>query len=209
MNKKLEILATPFDDPSLCRFTLGVEKLSTTTAVLKNKNDCIGVSYLESLLNLKSVVEITLENNYLIVKKDSDSGITWRQLGPEVGKIIRGAFSDGTLLQSSFLKEVVENSKNDELVNKEFFETELGKKITRVLEMKVSPSLGAHGGSVTPVDFDQGVLFLKFSGGCQGCSQVSVTVRDGILKILQSEFTEIKDVRDVTDHEKGNNPYFS
>ena len=34
--------------------------------------------------------------------------------------------------------------------------------------MKVSPSLGAHGGSVTPVDFDQGVLFLKFSGGCQG-----------------------------------------
>ena len=120
MSKKLEILATPFDDSSLCRFTLGVEKLSTSTVVLKNKNDCNGVSYLESLFNLESIVEVTLENNYLIVKKDSRTEPTWRQLGSEVGKIIRAAYSDGTLLQSAFLKEVVGEYEKDEIINNEF-----------------------------------------------------------------------------------------
>ena len=202
--KKLEILATPFDDPSLCRFTVGETLVSHGNFLIKKgmKTDS---KLAQHLLEIQGITEINSENNVLIVRKDNQD--SWRSLGPLVGAALRLAHEEGFLYFPSEDK-TQEASTGPEL-NKEFFEsTELGKKIVQTLELKISPSLGAHGGSVTPVDFKDGVLFLNFSGGCQGCSQASVTVKDGILRVLKAEFTEIRDVVDITDHSMGNNPYF-
>ena len=74
--------------------------------------------------------------------------------------------------------------------------------------MSIQPSLRAHGGRVNPVDIQNGSLLVEFLGGCQGCSQVSITVKEGIEKIMKKEVPEIKEVRDVTNHDRGKNPYF-
>tara|TARA_B100000927_G_C16275140_1_gene393178 strand:- start:33 stop:647 length:615 start_codon:yes stop_codon:yes gene_type:complete len=202
--KKLEILATPFDDPSLCRFTVGETLVNHGSFAIK-KGMKTESKLAEALFNIKGIVELNSEANILIVRKDNQE--SWREIGPSIGATLRNAFERGML---SFPSEEMEQGTSQGLqVNKDFFDsTELGKKITQTLELKISPSLGAHGGSVTPVDFRDGVLFLSFSGGCQGCSQASVTVRDGILRVLKSEFEEIKDVVDITDHTSGSNPYF-
>ena len=64
-----------------------------------------------------------------------------------------------------------------ELKTSETFETRLNeaflqskhKEIQELIELQVQPSLGAHGGSVRIIDFQDGRLFVIFSGGCQGC----------------------------------------
>lgn len=86
--------------------------------------------------------------------------------------------------------------------------TELFKKVQELLKEQITPSLAQHGGNVELVKIEQGLVYLKFGGGCHGCSQVGVTVKDGIEKLLKGSLPEIQGIRDVTDHQTGSNPYF-
>jgi Fe-S cluster biogenesis protein NfuA len=201
--KKLEILATPFEDKSLCRFTLAVNLVEEGSFAIR-KGVRSDSKLVNKIFEIEGVIEVTSESNYLIVRKDTE--LSWREVGANVGSALREADSEGYLF---FPTESKNDSSGESLkVNKGFFETKLGKKITQAIELKISPSLGAHGGSVTPVDFKKGTLYLSFSGGCQGCSQASVTVRDGILRVLKNEFEEVEDVVDITDHGLGQSPYY-
>ena len=49
---------------------------------------------------------------------------------------------------------------------------------------------------------------LQFGGGCQGCGQADVTLKDGIERTLLERIPELKGVRDVTDHTQKENAYY-
>jgi Fe/S biogenesis protein NfuA len=49
---------------------------------------------------------------------------------------------------------------------------------------------------------------MRFSGGCQGCGMASVTLKQGIERILKEAIPEVTEVVDVTDHASGDNPYY-
>ena len=85
---------------------------------------------------------------------------------------------------------------------------DLFKAVEQVLKEQISPSLAQHGGNVSLVKIEDNFVYLSFGGGCQGCSQVSVTVKDGVERLLKAKFSEIQGIRDITDHLQGTNPYF-
>ena len=76
--------------------------------------------------------------------------------------------------------------------------------IDMFIKSTVSPSLAGHGGAVELVDVtEDGIVQVKFEGGCMGCSLASVTLQDGIKTQLNQAFPGlIKDVVDVTEHVK-------
>jgi Fe/S biogenesis protein NfuA len=78
------------------------------------------------------------------------------------------------------------------------------------LQSEVNPQLAGHGGECSLVEItDDGYAVLQFGGGCNGCSQIDVTVKDGIEKqLLETMGGEIKGVRDATEHERGEHSYF-
>jgi Fe/S biogenesis protein NfuA len=49
---------------------------------------------------------------------------------------------------------------------------------------------------------------LKFGGGCQGCGQVDLTLKEGVEKTLLQQIPELTAVRDVTDHSNQENAYY-
>jgi Fe/S biogenesis protein NfuA len=65
-----------------------------------------------------------------------------------------------------------------------------------------------HGGRVSLVGVQEGRVFLRFGGGCQGCGMVDVTLKEGIQGQLMAEIPEITEVLDATDHASGTNPYY-
>jgi Fe/S biogenesis protein NfuA len=81
-------------------------------------------------------------------------------------------------------------------------------KIQQVLDEEVNLSLATHGGGATLIDFRDGVVFLELTGGCQGCSMAGVTMKDGIETSLRQRISEVKEVRDVTKHANGMNPFY-
>ena len=85
----------------------------------------------------------------------------------------------------------------------------LVQRVQYILDAQINPSVASHGGVVSLVDVDdQGVVTLQFGGGCHGCGQVGVTLKDGVEKTLLQEIPEVTAVRDVTDHSTGENPYY-
>lgn len=78
------------------------------------------------------------------------------------------------------------------------------------LQAEVNPQLAGHGGECTLVEItDDGYAVLQFGGGCNGCAQIDVTVKDGIEKQLVELFPEeVKGVKDATDHERGEHSYY-
>ncbi|MBQ3678188.1 MAG: NifU family protein [Succinivibrio sp.] len=76
-------------------------------------------------------------------------------------------------------------------------------RLKRFIDVTVSPSLASHGGAVSLVDVtEDGVVKVKFTGGCLGCSMVGITLKEGIQTQLNQAFPgQIKDVVDVTEHE--------
>ncbi len=80
--------------------------------------------------------------------------------------------------------------------------------INYILYNEVNPSLAAHGGEVSLEKItDDKVAILKFGGGCQGCSMVDVTLKEGVEKTLLEKVPGLAGVRDVTDHTDKSDAY--
>lgn len=79
--------------------------------------------------------------------------------------------------------------------------------IEEILNEQVRPALAAHGGNIELIDIDNSKVFVKLTGGCQGCSSSNATLKDGIERLLKQKFPEIDEVIDLTDHDSGENPY--
>jgi Fe/S biogenesis protein NfuA len=84
----------------------------------------------------------------------------------------------------------------------------LNDQITYILYNEVNPGLASHGGEVKLVEItDDMIAILEFGGGCQGCSAVDVTLKEGIEKTLLAKLPQLSAVKDVTDHTQGENAY--
>ncbi len=85
----------------------------------------------------------------------------------------------------------------------------LNERINYYLQTEINPGLASHGGQVTLIDVvDEGIAVLQFGGGCQGCGQADLTLKEGIEKTLLERIPELKGVRDVTDHTNRENAYY-
>ena len=80
-------------------------------------------------------------------------------------------------------------------------------KVNYLLYNEINPGLASHGGVVSLSEMDEGFAVLEFGGGCQGCSAVDLTLREGVEKTLMSKIPELNGVRDVTDHTDTSNAY--
>jgi len=90
---------------------------------------------------------------------------------------------------------------------------EIIKDIKTVLEEKVAPSVAAHSGAITFIDFasDTGVATLKLSGSCSGCAMSKITLQRGVETTLKHYVPEVKSIVGQDDDEakdQGYSPYF-
>ena len=83
------------------------------------------------------------------------------------------------------------------------------RKVVRLLEEEINPAIASHGGAVELVDLVDGTLYLRMGGGCQGCAAASITLRQGVERLIKEELPTIEEIVDVTDHGSGSNPYYS
>ena len=66
-------------------------------------------------------------------------------------------------------------------------------KVEAVLS-QIRPALQAHGGDVELVDVNEGVVSLSLRGACFGCPMATITLRQGIERILKEQIPEVKEV---------------
>ena len=63
---------------------------------------------------------------------------------------------------------------------------------------KIRPSLQADGGDVELVDVtSDGIVKVRLKGACAGCPMSTMTLKNGIERILKQEIAEVKSVQAV------------
>jgi Fe/S biogenesis protein NfuA len=82
-------------------------------------------------------------------------------------------------------------------------------RVRRVLDEQINPAIAAHGGVAQVERVEDGVVYLRFGGGCAGCGMVSVTLKQGIEAAVLQLVPDVHRIVDVTDHASGTNPYYS
>ncbi|MCC5851788.1 MAG: Fe-S biogenesis protein NfuA [Alkalimonas sp.] len=86
----------------------------------------------------------------------------------------------------------------------------LRERVQYMIDAEINPQLANHGGNVRVVELNtDGVVVLQFGGGCNGCAQVDLTLKEGIEKELLNRFAgELTGVKDVTEHQRGEHSYY-
>lgn len=84
------------------------------------------------------------------------------------------------------------------------------RQIQKVIDSEINPFVANHGGSIALVDYLDKNVYIQMQGGCQGCAASTATLKQGVERILRDNFpNDIHDIIDVTDHDAGNNPYYT
>jgi Fe-S cluster biogenesis protein NfuA len=81
--------------------------------------------------------------------------------------------------------------------------------VTDLLDREANPAIASHGGSVAVERVEDGDVYLRMSGGCQGCAASSATLRQGIETMLRAALPAIGEIIDLTDHGAGTNPFYA
>jgi Fe-S cluster biogenesis protein NfuA len=62
---------------------------------------------------------------------------------------------------------------------------------------QIRPSLQADGGDVELVGVEDGIVSLRLTGACGCCPMSTITLKNGIERILKSQLPEVKEVVSV------------
>jgi Fe/S biogenesis protein NfuA len=92
----------------------------------------------------------------------------------------------------------------------------VSERIQQLLDQQINPALAAHGGFASLVEVVEATdgaagarAVVTMGGGCQGCAVSAVTLREGIQKAILEHIPEVAEVVDVTDHDAGDNPFYT
>ena len=66
--------------------------------------------------------------------------------------------------------------------------------IKAYLEEQLADKLKLHASRCELVDYQDGVVQLKLTGGCSGCPSSQLAIFNSIVPLLQEKFPEIKDI---------------
>lgn len=86
----------------------------------------------------------------------------------------------------------------------------LVERVRWVVTHEINPQLAQHRGHVEVEEVTaEGVVMLRFGGGCHGCGMADVTLKQGIETTLMEKVPGVTAVRDATDHASGSAPYIA
>lgn len=85
----------------------------------------------------------------------------------------------------------------------------VAQQVQDVLDTMVNPGVASHGGNVTLARVEGDTAIIQLHGGCQGCGAADITLKQGIERMITEKVPAIARVRDATDHDAGENPYYA
>jgi Fe/S biogenesis protein NfuA len=84
----------------------------------------------------------------------------------------------------------------------------VAERVQQVVAEIINPAIASHGGMVEVADVEGETVYVRLSGGCQGCGMATVTLSQGIESTLTELIPEVNKVVDVTDHAAGTDPFY-
>ncbi|SGY61329.1 BQ5605_C007g04548 [Microbotryum silenes-dioicae] len=146
----------------------------------------------DRLFHLPGVKTLFFGPDFISVNKYPDA--SWADVKPEVYSIIMEHFTSGTPL---FRDGRDESGPEDTRILDS--DSEVVAMIKELLDTRVRPAIQEDGGDIEYRGFDEeaGRVELSLKGSCRGCDSSTVTLKNGIERMLMHYVPEVKEVLQV------------
>lgn len=148
----------------------------------------------QALFALAGVDTVTVTHATIWVRRTDTAD--WAKLKPAIARAIRDVLDTTTT-------PLGHHAETEETADTAFLH-----KVEALLDQQVNPSVAAHGGHIAVERVSGTRVFLRMSGGCQGCAASSATLREGVERMLRAALPQITEIVDLTDHASGTNPFY-
>jgi len=194
MTADIKIMADPASNAT-CKFTVDRPVYPDSSFYFASKERAMGSRLAEKLFEIPTVTSVLISHDRVVVNK---AGIEeWPASARQVGAAIRAHLATGLPAVSEQLRATIPPAE------------EIRERVQEVLDTRINPAVAAHGGHVGLIDVQGNTVFLQLGGGCQGCGQADVTLKQGIEVEIHAAVPEVGDILDTTDHDAGRNPYYT
>ena len=193
-NEEIKITGEPTLDPNVCKFVVDRSILEDGSYTCRSKEMASGSPLLEALFAIDGISQVSVNGDSLTIAKSTHDA--WPALGKSIGEAIRNQFASGQPLI------------NIETINSGGDDDRIRERVEQLFTNDINPALASHGGRVELADVQDGKVYVRLGGGCQGCSSANATLKQGIAKAIKEVLPEVTEVLDATDHAAGATPYY-
>ncbi len=160
-----------FDYPDM-KAALSEEKASPLAA------DCFQFPFVQ---------RVFIASNFITITKDDET--TWEEVLGDFKKFLKIYFDDE---HPVFAQKTIDN--NTLIIDAN--DSPAVQKIKAALEQYVRPAVESDGGAINFADFDEesGKVTVMLQGSCSGCPSATITLKDGIERLLTNMVPEVKEV---------------
>ena len=145
----------------------------------KNKSDN---ELIKNILSINGVTGIFLAEDFLSVNKDEKTN--WEDLKHIIISFINDYYASGNEI-------VIDGNK---ITSPETQLPEIEKKIIKILETKIRPTVARDGGDIKFKKYNNGIVTVQLQGSCSGCPSSIMTLKQGVQNLLCHYIPEIKKV---------------
>ena len=176
----IDVQQTP--NPDTLKFVLGLELVENGSIEFKSHLEAKEYPFVQKIFELGAEL-VFFGNNFISVKKNSLT--KWEHILEEIKNIIKNDFPKN-FRAITVKKEISENK------------DEIYKRIEEVLELKIRPAVAMDGGNISLRSFVDGVAEVELQGSCAGCPSSTLTLKQGVERMLVHYVPEVKSVRAVS-----------
>ncbi|KAG8979656.1 hypothetical protein FRB93_009995 [Tulasnella sp. JGI-2019a] len=189
---------TPNEDS--LKFIPGVEVMENGTAEFLDTRSALPSPLAIRLMGIQGVTTVFYGPDFVTVSKDSEN--TWAVLKPEIYSTLMEHFTSGQPLFRSEEERLNAGPQDTRILDTD---SETVAMIKELLDTRVRPAIMEDGGDIEYRGFDEdgtGIVKVKLKGSCRGCSSSSVTLKNGIERMLMHYIPEVKGIEQILDVEE-------
>ena len=172
-------------NPNTLKFIPGRTVLAEGSKQYNKDDNCVDSKLVGQLFTIQGVSSVFFGNDFISITKHDD--MNWKKIKISILSYLVDHFVSGEPV-------VTELS-----INKKY--TMPGSKIElqiiKLLNTKIRPAVAQDGGDIIYSKFENGTVFLKLHGACQGCPSSTITLKQGIENMLKHYIPEVKSVESI------------
>ena len=175
-----DVQQTP--NPDTLKFVLSFELVQNGSIEFKNSVEAKEYPFVQKIFQIGAEL-VFFGSNFISVKKNSK--MQWGEILEKIQDIIKNDFP------KDFKAILVKKETSDD-------KDEIFKRIEEVLELKIRPAVAMDGGNISLRSFVDGVAEVELQGSCAGCPSSTLTLKQGVERMLVHYVPEVKSVRAVS-----------
>ena len=192
----VSIYAEMTPNPKVMKFVSNKLLLQTDSAEFRNIEEAKPSPLATKLFHFPFVKEVFISGNYIAIAKFDV--VEWDAVAQEVRVFITEFLTEGGVAVHEDQLQPAESATSDADGSLAVRPEDMGEiegRIVDILEEYIKPAVAQDGGNIAFMGYKDKIVEVQLQGACSGCPSSTMTLKNGILSILQKMLpTLVEDV---------------